>query len=133
MPPDLLAAREFTPDDLTFLSTGDPFAAEGGGPFPSDGSIPTYRPIAPMRISFSYLYAFRSAGLAEVPDWTAARFDPRVGLLANEWQGSVRPGDNFTAEVAGQVQRITTDGSLATIRRGGPKALGDLQDLFFAR
>lgn len=132
--PDLLAARYFGADDADFRSERDPFAKAAGAAFPIDSGMPDRSRRSPIRISFSYLWAFRTAGRVTTKPWLAVRGDPHIGLLASEWGGSVQPGSDFWANVSGPVLRINTDGSLfKTGDRGGPKPVGNAEDLFFRR
>jgi hypothetical protein len=119
------------PDDSVYLSTKDPFAGSSG-PFPVEPGLPSWRVESPVRISYSYLFSFVQAGKTQVKPWYELKFDPTVGLLADEWQANVSPGSGFNATVSGRVLRLNTDGALAVHERTR-KPIGDVQDLFFAR
>jgi type II secretory pathway pseudopilin PulG len=133
LPPDLLVARDYTQDDRVLLSVRDPFVSAQASAFPVDAGLPNWRVESPVRISYAYLYAFVQAGQATTEPWEQLKFNPAVGLLASEWQGGVDAGQNFQANVRGTLYRINTDGALYSYDRGGPKPLGDPQDLFFRR
>jgi len=133
--PDLGVINTIDPNQLDFQSNLDPFinsTAPGGG-FPNDpGLINSEK--SPFRISFSYLQNFVRAGKISTKPWAEARLDDHLGELANEWYGSVQPGSPFQAQVSGRLLRINTDGSVYVLQdRGGPKPLGDPQDLFIKR
>ncbi|HSI71545.1 MAG TPA: hypothetical protein VK934_00080 [Fimbriimonas sp.] len=131
MAPDLLAARAWMPNDTVYQSNQDPFA-KVAGPFPIEPGLPTSQLASPLRISYSFLYAFASAGKAKVKPWPELRFDPLVGFLANEWQGQVEPSDNFQATVSGRLLRLNTDGALHVLDLRS-RQLGDPQVLFFSK
>jgi hypothetical protein len=127
--PSLAAARPYAASARDFVSDRDPFR-DHPGPFPGDGSLPEARGTSTFRVSDGYLWAHWLAGRIRVPKWTEAREDPTLGQIANEWFGDVTPGQAFRAQVSGLVLRINTDGSFVRVQRGGPKPLGDAQDLF---
>jgi len=131
--PDLHAIRDLVlPIDL--VSERDPYAKVNGSLFPNDPGIPTGQRQSAHRISFAYLWAHQKAKRIKVPNWSATRLDPKIGLLASEWTGEVKPQKNFQAQVTGPVIRLNTDGALYVLPdRGGPKPLGDAQDLFIRR
>ncbi len=130
--PSLVAVAPYA-DAADFASAADPFVGAGVDSYPNDPGLPDGARSAPSRISFSYLYAFVNAGNAKAKPWAEAKFDPSIGLLANEWLGSVTAGRDFHAIVGGPVHRLMTDGSATTLRREGRKPLGDVQDLFFGK
>ena len=132
IPPDLTGARIYLGSDRDYVSDWDPFRT-AAGPFPVDAGLPSGRKSAPFRVSDTYLWAHRLAGRIKTQAWAEARLDPTLGVLASEWHGSVQTRDAFEASVSGLVLRITTDGSLVKVKRGGPKPLGDAQDLFRAQ
>ncbi|MEZ0325773.1 MAG: type II secretion system protein [Fimbriimonas sp.] len=131
LPADLLMARDRMPEDAVYLSNADPFA-NAEGPFPVDPGLPSWRVDSPIRVSYSYLYAFVQAGKTQAKPWYELKYDPKVGLLADEWQGKVTAGEGFQATVSGTLLRLNTDGALMTRQRGS-KPIGDVQELFFAR
>ncbi|AIE84442.1 hypothetical protein OP10G_1074 [Fimbriimonas ginsengisoli Gsoil 348] len=115
-------------DPANFLATGDPYANTKAPAYPIDGSRPRAPRSSAYRISFSYAGAFPEIAKR------LNRSDPLVGLLANEWIGKVSPTGDFGADVSGPIMRITMDGSVyQTADRGGPKPLGDAEDLFLRR
>jgi hypothetical protein len=123
------------PNRADFLSGLDPFvrAKAPVGGFPLDPGLENAEK-SPFRISFSYLQNFARAGKISVLPWAQAKFDANLGELADEWYGSVQPGSPFKAQVSGRLMRINTDGSVFILQnRGGPKPLGDAQDLFIKR
>ncbi len=131
--PNLLAAATYDPVHEDFLSGLDPYAHTQATSFPSDPGLEKSAP-SPFRISFSYIQNFLQEGKLKVKPWAVARTDPTLGVLGNEWYGSVTPTDNFQAQVSGRLMRINTDGSVYVLEdRGGPKSLGDAQDLFIKR
>jgi hypothetical protein len=127
--PSLAAARPFVGSTRDYASDRDPFR-DRSGPYPPDGSLPEARPTASFRVSDGYLWAHRLAGRIQVPKWSVAREDATLGQIANEWYGGVTPAQGFGAQVSGLILRINTDGSFVRVQRGGPKPLGDAQDLF---
>ena len=132
--PSLVPASTYDPNRLDFLSEHDPFKPAGNAAasseFPSDPGLDNQE-LSPFRISFSYVENYLRAKKLAMKPWSEARLDPSIGELANEWLGSVQPGDNFHAQVAGRILRIATDGHVFVLNnRGGPKPLGDAQDLF---
>ncbi len=129
MPTNLLMARDRMPEDAVYLSSGDPFVS-ASGPFPVEPGLPSWRLESPVRISFSYLYSFVEAGKTQAKPWYELKFDPTVGLLADEWQGKVSAAGGFQAKVSGVVLRLNTDGALFSHDRG-ETGLGNVQDLFF--
>jgi hypothetical protein len=131
MAADLLSAREWMPDDLVYQSISDPFVGDAG-PFPVEPGLPSSRLESPVRISFSFIYAFATAGKAKVKPWAELKFDPLVGFLANEWQGEVQASSRFQATVSGKVLRLNTDGALHEYTAPS-RALGDPQVLFFSK
>ncbi len=133
--PSLLPAARFDPRQTDFLSNVDPFAktASSDGRFPVDASLDDGE-YAPFRISYSYLIDFVRNGRLQMEPWLQVRLDPRIGELADEWYGDVRPDEPFRAEVGGRLLRINTDGSVYVLKdRGGLKPLGNGQDLFIRR
>ena len=134
----VIAAR-FDPNQSDYLSEKDPFS--GSTPlesqkaklFPSDPGLDNHE-YSPFRISFSYILNFIRADKIAVKPWYETRQDPRIGELADEWLGNVDPGTSFQAKVSGRVLRIGTDGAVYQLRdRGGPKPLGNANDLFIKR
>ena len=131
--PNLLAASVYDPVHEDFLSELDPYVRAQATSFPSDPGIENSTP-SPFRISFSYIQNFLQAGKLKIKPWVIARTDPTLGVIGDEWYGSVTPTENFRANVSGRLMRINTDGSVFVLEdRGGPKALGDAQDLFVKR
>lgn len=113
----------------TFVSASDPYR-DAVGPYPIDPGLPESAEKSPFRISDSYLYAHAAAGKIKVPRWAEAKFDPALGLLANEFLGDVRAEGTFRARVSGPVLRVNTDGSLVKVPRSGEAELGDAETLF---
>jgi hypothetical protein len=136
LPPDLLAIRDLVPGDETFLASRDPYAAVGDGGNeqlkPVDAGLPAWRVESPIRISFTFLNAFATAGKVKTKPWSELKFDPKVGLLASEWEGTVEPTGSFGARVSGKVLRLNTDGALAQSTRS-EGALGNVQDVFYSK
>lgn len=131
--PNLLAATVYDPQHTDFVSELDPFAATSSKSFPMDPGLDVGE-ASPFRISFSYLQDFVRAGKIHVAPWAETRLNPKIGVLGNEWYGSVHAGDPFHADVSGRLLRINTDGSVYVLPdRGGPKPLGDSDDLFLKR
>jgi len=137
--PSLVVAARFDPNQSDYLSEKDPFS--GSTPlesqkaklFPSDPGLDNHE-YSPFRISFSYILNFIRADKIAVNPWYETRQDPRIGELADEWLGNVDPGTSFQAKVSGRVLRIGTDGAVYQLRdRGGPKPLGNANDLFIKR
>ena len=57
---------------------------------------------------------------------------PTVGLLANEWMGSVDPQTRFRAKVSGTIYRVNLDGSL--VKPTLPeRIIGDGKAIFFGK
>ncbi len=131
LPSNLLMARDRMPEDSVYLSNTDPFVGQAA-PFPIDPGLPTWRVESPVRISYSYLYAFVEAGKTKAKPWYELKYDPTVGLLADEWQGEVTPGTGFDATVSGNLFRLNTDGALS-IRKRPTGPIGNVEQLFFAR
>lgn len=131
--PSLIAAGAYDPVHKDFESDLDPFVNVNAGTFPGDpglerGETSTYR------ISFSYLQNFVRAGKMHLQSWAETRRNPLIGVLADEWYGSVQAGEPFHANVSGDLLRINTDGSVFVLKdRGGPKPLGNSDDLFLKR
>jgi hypothetical protein len=132
--PNLVAASTYDPNHLDYLSALDPFIRTvSPSGYPMDPGLQNGE-ISPFRISVSYLPNFMRAGKIMVKPWAVTRDDPRIGELADEWYGSVNPGSPFQAQVGGRLLRVNTDGSVYVLPdRGGPKPLGDAQDLFIKR
>jgi len=132
-PPNLTAIFGLGVGRENYLSERDPFADLKADSFPADPGLENGER-SPVRISFSYLWDFRRAGKIKTKPWAELQFDTTTGILADEWLGSVQPGKPFEAQVSGQVIRINMDGSVFRLKdRGGPKPLGDPQDLFIKR
>ena len=129
LPPDLLAAEPYLTSPNHLGSAKDPFAT-AAGPFPNDAGLPNGPRKAKRRISDSYLFAQAIAGQIKVAPWRESKYDATLGLIANEWFGSVTPKSDFQADVSGLVLRITTAGNLVRVQRDGPKPLGNAGDLF---
>lgn len=129
LPPDLSLARNYAQNDDQFQSELDPYVGIGG-PYPVDGSLPEWKRTSPIRISFAYLYSFAEAGRLHPAPWPKAKFERSLGLIADEWTGTVRRAGNFGATVGGPLWRVTVDGSAVRIPRGGPKPIGNAADLF---
>ncbi len=128
--PDLVKATTYDPRREDLLSEQDPFSKVAAKEFPLDPGLDLAQK-SPFRISFSYIQNFIRNGKLKTKPWAQARLDPRLGILANEWIGSVQASDPFKAKVGGRVLRINTDGSVFIVKdRGGPKELGDPNDLF---
>ena len=130
MPPTLSAIQGGLTEDSTFQSIDDPFLS-GYDKYPTEPGLPKWRVDQRIRTSFSYLLAYGTAGKVKLKPWYEMKWDPKIGLLADEWQAKVTTGAPFEAQVDGPVLRLSTDGSLKTIARSGQKAIGDSQDLFF--
>jgi hypothetical protein len=131
MAPNLLAARQWMPDDEVYLSNGDPFASSEG-PFPIEPGLPSLSLTSPVRVSYSFIYSFATLAQVKVKPWSELKFDPQIGFLANEWQGHVQPASGFEAMVSGRVFRLNTDGALKVLEKPSRK-LGDSQALFFSK
>jgi hypothetical protein len=130
--PSLVAASIYDPNREDYLSERDPFRGSAS-PFPSDPALDNHEN-SPFRISFSYLENFVREKKVSIKPWAESRLDSKIGILADEWLGTVNPGPNWTAQVSGRVLRIGTDGAVFVLKdRGGPKPLGDPQDLFLRR
>lgn len=129
MPNELSSATPYLPNPSDLTSSRDPFAS-AAGPFPLDAGLPAAKRTASRRVSDAYLFAHRAAGRIRVPAWAQARYDGPLGLIANEWSGTVKPTEAFQAEVSGLVLRVTVEGNLVQVLRDGPKPLGDTDDLF---
>lgn len=133
--PSLVAASTYDPKKADYLSGLDPFANTPSptGAFPCDPGLDNDE-TSTFRISFSYLPNYMRAGKIKLKPWAETRLDGSIGELADEWYGSVDAGTPFHAKVAGRLLRINTDGSVYVLPdRGGPKPLGDVQDLFMKR
>lgn len=129
LPPDLTGIELYVDAPRRFQSSKDPFTG-GAGPFPNDAGLPAGPRRAKARISDSYLFAQSAAKKIRVAPWRESKYDATLGLIANEWFGSVSPKADFQADVSGLVLRITTAGNLVRVKRDGPKPLGDAEDLF---
>lgn len=112
-----------------YSSAADPYR-DATGPFPVDAGLPDRTERSEFRISDSYLYAHVAAGKLKVGPWAESRFDPSLGLLANEFLGGVKAQGDFRARVSGPVLRVNTDGSLSRVQRAGESELGDAETLF---
>lgn len=133
--PNLLAASVYDPNQADYASGLDPFVKSqpAGQGFPIDPGLDGSEK-SPFRISFSYLPNFVRAGKLSIKPWAETRLDPKVGELADEWFGSVQAEEPYHAKVSGALLRINTDGAVYVLPdRGGPKSLGDPQDLFIKR
>ena len=142
--PTLVAATPYDNNLGDYQSTRDPFlpdesANENGQdkqhphPYPNDPGI-LNQEHSTFRNSFSYIQNFIRNRKITVKPWGETRLDPMIGELADEWLGNVSPRANFAAEVSGRVLRIGTDGAVFVLSdRGGPKPLGDADDLFLRR
>ncbi len=96
--PNLLAIKlDVEPTD--FQSVSDP-AVGSAGPFPLDPALSNSKPIAPLRISWSYRWHWPNAGSPR-----EVRLDPRCGLLSSWWQG--------------EILRVNTQGALVHAPRNG--------------
>lgn len=76
-----LVRRDLEPIDLQ--SVADP-KVEGQGPFPCDAALPQFSCRSQTRISWSYRWQWPGAG-----DPRTLGLDPRPGLLADPWPGSL--------------------------------------------
>jgi len=131
-PPNLTLVRPFAPNETVFLTEHDPYAKDSSSPFPVDAGQPKGLRTSVFRNSFAYLWSYPDAVQAHYKNWSDALMNSELGLIANEWTGKVEPTGDFSAQVSGVVQRVNMDGSVQTTGdRGGPKALGDAEDLFF--
>lgn len=130
--PNLLATKPYLETSDSLRSPRDPYMATRAARFPTDPGLPEGRRSAPERISFSYLWAFRSQGAVRVKPWSVTRADARVGLLASEWLGEIEPLGNFQAAVSGPVARLSTEGAALRVARPGAQRLGNAETLFFA-
>lgn len=127
-------ARPYLDGTAAFVAKRDPFRSVSSLRFPADAGRPDAPASCPFRVSFTYLWSFPGATNHRYSSFRAAERDPRLGLIADEWLGSVTPKNPFHAQVAGPILRVDTDGSLIRLPdRGGPKPLGDVEDLFFRR
>ena len=126
--PSIGMAAPFVRSRNDFQSGADPYRS-AVGPYPIDGGLPE-AVAGEFRISDAYLWAHRIAKKMRTPEWQAARQDPTLGVLATEWLGQVTRTGSFRAQVSGLVLRVNTDGAVVRVQRGGPKALGDVEDLF---
>jgi hypothetical protein len=133
LPPDLGAARTYVPESLAYQATGDPFVGVNAEGYPIDAGLPDGPATSPVRISYTYLYALSNAGKAKAKPWSELKFDPKVGLLANEWEGSVSAAAPFHAQVSGKLLRLNTDGSLHTLNLPDERQLGDAEKVFYSK
>jgi hypothetical protein len=129
LPSDLTACEPYLQVRSHFQSPKDPFTG-ASGPFPNDAGLPGGKRKAEQRISDSYLYAHAAVQRIRVAPWQEAKYDATLGLIANEWFGTVSPKADFQADVSGLVLRITTAGNMVRVKRDGPKPLGNAEDLF---
>jgi len=131
--PNLVLASINDPNPKDFASDLDPFEKVQAESYPSDPGLDNGES-STFRISYSYLLNFTRAGKIQVKPWLETRTDPNIGILGNEWFGAVEAEQPFHAQVSGKLLRINTDGSVYVLPdRGGPKALGNPQDLFLKR
>lgn len=134
--PSLVAlSPAFDPNQAHYVSDLDPFANSKPSPggYPCDPGLDNSEK-SPFRISFSYILNFVRSGKISIEPWAQSKNDGKLGELADEWFGTAQPGPPFQAQVSGRILRINTDGSVFVLQnRGGPKALGDAQDLFIKR
>ena len=131
--PSLAVAATFDPNRVNYISDLDPFRNSKAQSFPLDPGI-LNNESSSFRISFSYIQNFIRNDKIKVKPWEETRTDPKIGEIADEWTGGVSPGQPFAAQVSGPVIRIGTDGAVFVLAdRGGPKALGDAEDLFVKR
>jgi hypothetical protein len=133
LPPSLAAARNYVPDSLAYLASKDPFVGVKADGYPIDAGLPDGPATSPTRISYTYLYALANAGKVKAKPWSELKFDPKVGLIADEWEGSVAASAAFKAQVSGKLLRLNTDGSLHVLNLPGERPLGDAQRLFFSK
>jgi hypothetical protein len=116
------------------VSDRDPYAKANASAFPDDAGRLQGPRRSPQRISYSYLWSFPESVKRAGRHGFSVQKDPLMGILANEWAGEAKATGDFNAEVSGPVLRIALDGSLyKTSDRGGPKPLGNYEDLFFRR
>jgi hypothetical protein len=134
-PPSLLPVRRFLSNDALLVSQHDPFVQPEPKGFPIEPMLPQFAPRSPIRISYAYLGNYVRAGEAKIGDWGSTLLDPRIGVLASGWHGTVgRTGQPFEARIDGAVLRVNTDGSVFRLdKRRAPKKMGDPEDLFFRR
>ena len=131
--PSLTLASAYEPNRSYYVSDLDPFKDTKAPSYPLDPGI-TNHELASFRISFSYIQNFIRNEKIKVKPWDEVRMDPKVGELADEWTGSVSADEPFKAHVSGPVIRIGTDGAVFVLAdRGGPKELGNPDDLFLKR
>ena len=133
--PTLVAASAYDPHQADYQSPSDPFIDEkpGSKGFPNDPGLSNGE-TAPFRLSFSYIQNYTRTGKLKLKPWQELRRNPLIGEIADEWTGTVAPGSPFEAQVSGQVLRIGTDGAVFQLKdRGGPKPLGNAEDLFLKR
>jgi len=131
--PSLVAASYFDPVRADFTTPRDPYSDVKATQFPIDPGL-DLKETSPFRISFAYIQNYLRANKLKAKPWPQLRLDPLIGVLGNEWYGDSTATDNFHANVKGRLMRINTDGSVFVLPdRGGPKQLGDAQDLFLRR
>jgi len=132
-PPSLVPTLPMIGDRETYTSAFDPYKDLKSSTFPADPGLPSFES-STFRIGFSYIENFRRSGKLKIDPWKEMGLTDNHGVLANEWLGSVEPGTPPQAKVSGKVMRILQDGSVYMLSdRGGPKDLGDPQDLFFRK
>lgn len=129
MPSTLDQARYVLPEPGILLSDADPFLS-APSPFPVDAGLPDFRRSASSRISFTYVFAYKAAKAADVPDWSELKYQETKGFLANEWQGTIKTEGDFKARVSGPLLRLNTNGALVTKDRPSPVEIGDYKSLF---
>lgn len=108
-------------DPADLVSPEDPRSGAKGGE-PLDPLLPELGKVS-SRISITYLPHWILAKRAGDFSWKKERYNPRVGLLADPWQGG-----KF-----GRILRVNTDGSLFTLSRSESDVSPTFDDLFRRR
>ncbi len=121
--PNLVSARRYVFDDRLLTSSNDPYRESKVAPV--DAGLPDGERTAQVRVSDTYIWAY----FLGKPNAPRSTVDQRIGLIANEWQGSVSAEGDFKATVSGKVHRVMMDGSFQSIDLPS-RHLGEAQRLF---
>ena len=132
LPPDLPTVRSSVGDDSIFRAQNDPFTKAAN--FPIDPAcLGTLKTRSPIRVSFSYLPLWSTAGLVSAESLRGMEKNVQSGLLASYWYGSIDSTNPDGRGCTGPVVRINMDGSVYTLpKRTNPTAL-TADDLFEIR
>jgi len=131
MPPnDLRAVRRDLGDNDDYIAANDPFTT--GSRFPTDPAL-LNSGASSVRVSFSYLPQWVLNQRWEPKNWASTLVDPKVGLLADYWFGSIDRFNPDGRDCTGPVVRMNTDGSIFTLQKRRSSGRLTAEDLFLNR